>query len=65
MNKRAQLQLKRRERKIVMVDAAGNERVLTIVQAEHLGRRLISEAKRMKRAHRLRRLVPIRLPGGK
>lgn len=65
MNKRSQFQLTRRDGKVVMTDTGGNEYQLTAAQAERLGRSLVGEAKQMRRAHGLRKLVPIRLPGAK
>lgn len=64
MNKNTQFQIKRRDGKIVMVDIASNEYELTAVQAERLGRQLASEARQLKRAWGLRRLVRRPIGGG-
>jgi len=52
-----QFQIKRRDGKIIMVDTAENEYILTVAQAEKLGRGLVYNAKWLKRAHQLRKRI--------
>lgn len=65
MNKRSQFRTERRDGRILMIDTSENEYQLTAAQAEHLGRRLAGEAKQLRRARGLRRLIKRQAGAGK
>lgn len=58
-------QFKRKDSRLQLIDTDEDNTPLTAAQVERLGRALLGNVKQMKRAHRLRRLVPVRLLGGK
>lgn len=61
---KTRFQFRRENNRLKLTDTDESNTPMTAAKVEQLGRALIDQAKQMKRVHRLRRLVPIRLLGG-